>query len=153
MHQCPKKVWSSDNQLQRGMVGHEVAHISWCGTQAKTQWRQRSYFLLWGCSWQQRAFCTPEQPQRHPAKPYHWKRGGGQNERGGTSTHSGGSERHPPTSPTPLTKLSGLSRAHAVLEHIFLKSFTPDNVQKPAANWFCCNRPANSNCTQPTGHT
>lgn len=75
-----------------------------------------------------------EQPQRHPAKPYHWKRGGGQKERGGTSKHSGGSERHPPTSPRPLTKLSGLSRAHAGLEHIFLKSFTPDNVQKPAAN-------------------
>lgn len=51
---------------------------------------------------------------------YHWKRGGGQTEKGSTSKHSGDSERHPPTSPMPFTITVGLSTAYAILEHIFL---------------------------------
>lgn len=54
-------------------------------------------------------------------------------ERGGTSKHSGGSERHPPTSQMPVTKLAGLSRVHAILEHIFLNN-NNNNVQIPAIN-------------------
>lgn len=42
--------------------------------------------------------------------------------------------RHSPSSPTPLSELAGLSRAHTILEYIFLKSFTSDNVQKNALN-------------------
>lgn len=149
-HQCPKKVLSPDNQLQRGLecLGM-LGHISWCSTQPKHS-EDTVHTLSSGQALDSSNIFEQWATSETPCKTCCWKTGGWQRERGGTSKPLGGSEKHLPHF---FSALTGLSRAHALLEYIFLKSFASDNAQKPAVNGFCCNRPDNSNCTQPTAHT
>lgn len=71
-----------------------------------------------------------------PYRPCCCKKGEGQTGRAGISKHLGGSERNPPSSPTSLTKVASYNTVHAMLENISLQSFSTDNMQNLAVNWF-----------------
>lgn len=150
-HQYHNKVLSTKAKFLRGIFGHSTSP-----SVTHRPKHNEDTVQIFSCDMQliTNGFLANEQYHSHlPYKPYCWKKGEEQTGRGGTSMHLEGSERHPPSSPTSLTKVAGHNTVQAMLENISLQSCSSDNMHKHAINSFCFNRPDNNNCTQAIAHT